>query len=173
MAKKQNEEIDFNDKNIVWVTEEGLKQLQDRYDYLKNVKRQEVAQKIAVARSYGDLSENSEYSAAKDEQSATEAELLALDEKIKKARIIPNDDTKSKKDRIVRMGSTVKVFDRTFDEELTYKIVGSTESDPLNNLLSNESPAGKALIGKKIGDIAEYDSINSGKIEMEILDITN
>ncbi len=172
MAKKQ-EEIDFNDKNIVWVTEDGLKQLQDRFDYLKNVKRQEVAQKIAVARSYGDLSENSEYSAAKDEQSATEAELLALDEKIKKAKIIPSDASKSKKDRIVSLGSKVKVFDRTFDEKVEYIIVGSTESDPLNNKISNESPAGKALMGKKIGEVAEYDSVNSGKIEMEILDITN
>lgn len=168
MAKKVEQEKEL-EKGVVWITEEGYKQLQERYDYLKNIKRAEVAEKIAVARSYGDLSENSEYAAAKDEQSATEAELLELDQKLKNSKVISKKIDVSK----VSVGCLVKIKDLTFDEELTYRIVGSTESDPLNGLLSNESPAGKALMGAKVGDVVSYDSINSGKISMEILDITN
>ena len=166
MAKKIEAE---NLEGVVWVTKDGYKQLQDRLDYLKNVKRAEVSQKIAVARSYGDLSENSEYSAAKDEQTVTENEISELEEKIKKAKVISGKVDISK----VSVGCSVKIKDLTFDEELVYKIVGSTESDPLNGLLSNESPAGKALIGAKVGDIVSYQSINSGMISMKVLDIKN
>ncbi len=166
MAKKVEQE---NLEGVVWLTEEGFKQMQERLDYLKNVKRAEVAQKIAVARSYGDLSENSEYVAAKDEQSATENEITELDEKLKKAKVISGKIDISK----VSVGCTVKIYDQTFDEEVTYKIVGSTESDPINGLLSNESPAGKALMGAKVGDIVSYQSINSGTISMKVLEISN
>ena len=156
-------------EEVVWLTADGLKQLQERLDYLKNVKRAEVSEKIAVARSFGDLSENSEYAAAKDEQSAVEAEIFEIDEKIRNAKVISNKVDISS----VSVGCKVKVEDLTFDEVLTYKIVGSTESDPLNGLLSNESPAGKALIGAKVGDIVKYESINSGTIEMKVLEISN
>ncbi|MBR1925567.1 MAG: transcription elongation factor GreA [Clostridia bacterium] len=166
MAKKNEEE---NLENVVWLTKDGYKQLQDRLDYLKNVKRAEVSQKIAVARSYGDLSENSEYSAAKDEQTVTENEISELEEKIKKAKVISGKVDISK----VSVGCSVKIKDLTFDEEVVYKIVGSTESDPLNGLLSNESPAGKALMGAKVGDVVSYQSINSGVISMKVLDIKN
>ena len=166
MAKKVEQE---NLEGVVWLTEDGFKQMQERLDYLKNVKRAEVAHKIAVARSYGDLSENSEYVAAKDEQSATENEITELDEKLKKAKVISGKIDISK----VSVGCTVKIYDQTFDEEVTYKIVGSTESDPINGLLSNESPAGKALIGAKVGDVVSYQSINSGTITMKVLEISN
>ena len=166
MAKKNEAE---NLEGVVWVTKDGYKQLQDRLDYLKNVKRAEVSQKIAVARSYGDLSENSEYSAAKDEQTVTENEISELEEKIKKAKVISGKVDISK----VSVGCSVKIKDLTFDEELVYRIVGSTESDPLNGLLSNESPAGKALMGAKVGDVVSYQSINSGMISMKVLDIKN
>jgi len=166
MAKKNEAE---NLEGVVWVTKDGYKQLQDRLDYLKNVKRSEVSQKIAVARSYGDLSENSEYSAAKDEQTVTENEISELEEKIKKAKVISGKVDISK----VSVGCSVKIKDLTFDEEVVYKIVGSTESDPLNGLLSNESPAGKALMGAKVGDVVSYQSINSGVISMKVLDIKN
>jgi len=166
MAKKNEAE---NLEGVVWVTKDGYKQLQDRLDYLKNVKRAEVSQKIAVARSYGDLSENSEYSAAKDEQTVTENEISELEEKIKKAKVISGKVDISK----VSVGCSVKIKDLTFDEELVYRIVGSTESDPLNGLLSNESPAGKALMGAKVGDVVSYQSINSGTISMKVLDIKN
>ncbi len=156
-------------EEVVWLTADGLKQLQERLDYLKNVKRAEVSEKIAVARSFGDLSENSEYAAAKDEQSAVEAEIFEIDEKIRNAKVISNKVDISS----VSVGCKVKVEDLTFDEVLTYKIVGSTESDPLNGLLSNESPAGKALMGAKVGDIVKYESINSGTIEMKVLEISN
>ena len=168
MAKTKKTETENLD-GVVWLTKEGYKQMQERLDYLKNVKRTEVAQKIAVARSYGDLSENSEYVAAKDEQSATENEITELDEKLKKAKVISGKiDTSA-----VSVGCSVKIYDKTFDEEVTYKIVGSTESDPINGLLSNESPAGKALLGAKVGDVVSYESINSGKITMKILEISN
>ena len=122
-----------------------------------------------MARSYGDLSENSEYSAAKDEQTVTENEISELEEKIKKAKVISGKVDISK----VSVGCSVKIKDLTFDEEVVYKIVGSTESDPLNGLLSNESPAGKALMGAKVGDVVSYQSINSGVISMKVLDIKN
>ncbi len=156
-------------EEVVWLTADGLKQLQERLDYLKNVKRAEVSNKIAVARSFGDLSENSEYAAAKDEQSAVEAEIFEIDEKIRKAKVISNKVDVSS----VGVGCKVKVKDLTFDEVVTYKIVGSTESDPLNGLLSNESPAGKALMGAKVGETVKYESINSGTIEMQVLEISN
>lgn len=159
----------IENEDVVWLTAEGLKQLQERLDYLKNTKRAECSQKIAVARGFGDLSENSEYVSAKDEQSATEAEILELDEKIRKAKVI------SKKVDVscVSVGCKVKVQDLTFDETCVYQIVGSTESDPINGLLSNESPAGKALLGAKVGETVSYESINSGTILMKVLDITN
>ncbi len=160
---------DLEKEDIVWLTAEGLKQLQERLDYLKNTKRAECSEKIAIARGFGDLSENSEYASAKDEQSATEAEILEIEEKIRKAKVISKKVDVSQ----VSVGCKVKIKDLTFDEEVTYKIVGSTESDPLNGLLSNESPAGKALLGAKVGDIVHYESINSGTISMKILNITN
>lgn len=155
-------------ENHVVLTKEGLKQLQERLDYLKNVKRQECTKAIAAARAFGDLSENSEYVAAKEEQSLCESEINELEEKIRNAKVIDAKNVDSSK---VGLGCTVTIKDLTFDEELEYKLVGSTESDPANGLLSNESPAGKALMGAKVGDIIEYESINAGVIKLKVLKI--
>ncbi len=153
----------------VLLTKNGLKKLQDRLEYLKNVARPACTEKISFARSLGDLSENSEYSAAKEEQSIIEGEVMEIEEKLRKVKMISSrvDTTK------VSVGATVRVHDMSFDEDIEYRIVGSTESDPLNGLLSNDSPAGRALLGAKVGDIVSYESINSGKIKMKVLEITD
>ena len=150
------------------VTKEGLKQLKDRLEYLIKVKRPECVEKIGIARSYGDLSENGEYQAAREEQANIESEILEIEEKLRHVRVIDENDIDTS---TVSLGCTVKIHDMKFDEDMTYKIVGSTESDPLNGLLSNESPAGKALIGAKKGDIVTYKSVNMGDIQLKVLDI--
>ena len=155
-------------ENHVVLTKEGLKQLQERLEYLKNVKRPECTKAIAAARAFGDLSENSEYVAAKEEQSMCESEINELEEKIRNAKVINSNAIDISK---VSLGCTVTVKDLTFNEELEYKLVGSTESDPAHGLLSNECPAGKALLGAKVGDVVEYESINAGIIQMKVLNI--
>ncbi len=152
----------------VYLTQEGLEQLKERLHYLTSQKRQECSEKIAVARSFGDLSENFEYVTAKEEQSAVEAEIAELEEKIRNAKVIGEKVDTSKVD----LGCVVKVDNLTLKQEFTYRIVGSTESDPLNGFLSNESPAGKALIGAKVGDVISYKSINAGEIKMKVLSIS-
>lgn len=151
----------------VVVTEEGLKQMKERLEYLIKEKRPECSEKIGIARSYGDLSENSEYVAAREEQAQVETEILELEEKLRHIRIIDENDIDTSK---IGLGCTVKIYDMNFDEEMEYKIVGSTESDPTKGLLSNECPAGKALIGAKVGDIVSYKS-NIGDIKLKVLDI--
>ncbi|MBQ7978067.1 MAG: transcription elongation factor GreA [Clostridia bacterium] len=155
------------EKEIV-VTEEGLKQLKDRLEFLIKVKRPECVEKIGIARSYGDLSENGEYQAAREEQAQIESEIMEIEDKLRHVRIIDDKDIDTS---VVSLGCTVKIHDLKFDEDMTYKIVGSTESDPINGLLSNESPAGKALMGAKVGDIVTYKSINMGEIQLKVLDI--
>ncbi len=155
------------EKEIV-VTEEGLKQLKDRLEYLIKEKRPEVIQKIGVARSYGDLSENGEYQAAREEQANIESEIMEIEEKLRHIKIINDKDIDTS---VVSLGCTVKIHDLKFDEIMTYKIVGSTESDPVNGLLSNESPAGKALIGARVGDTVTYKSVNMGDIQLKVLEI--
>ncbi|MCL2540028.1 MAG: transcription elongation factor GreA [Firmicutes bacterium] len=151
----------------VYVTEAGLKQLKERLDFLKKVRRPEVSEKIGIARDYGDLSENAEYVAAKDEQGQVEGEIAELEEKVRLAKVINKKNIDTSK---VSLGCSVKVLDTSFNEELEYKIVGSTESDPANGLLSNQSPAGKALLGGKVGDVVSYKS-GAGMITMKILKI--
>lgn len=119
-----------------------------RLKYLQTTKRQEIIERIAEARSHGDLSENAEYDAARNEQSANEGEIAELDYKIKNAKIIEeNDDTS-----FVHIGSRVTVFDPELEEEETYEITGTTESDAMNNKISNESPVGAALLKHKVGE---------------------
>ncbi|MBO5103137.1 MAG: transcription elongation factor GreA [Clostridia bacterium] len=154
------------EKQVV-VTAEGLKQLQDRLEYLIKEKRPECTEKIGVARSYGDLSENSEYVAAREEQAQVESEILEIEEKLRNIKVIDEKDIDTSQ---ISLGCTVKIYDLKFDEELIYKVVGSTESDPVKGLLSNESPAGKALMGAKVGDIVTYKS-NIGDIQMKVLEI--
>ena len=139
------------DKKVV-VTASGLKALEDELEQLKTVRRKEVSEKIRVARSYGDLSENSEYDEAKNEQAIVEARIADLEVMLKNIVII--DESELVTDA-VSLGSTVKVYDEEFEEELEYIIVGSTEADLDLGKISDESPVGKALLGKKVGEIAE------------------
>lgn len=134
-------------KNIM--TREGLQRYEDELRELKDVKRKEIAQKIKEAREQGDLSENAEYDAAKDEQRDTEARISELEKILKNVEVVDDEDITSDK---VMVGSTVTIYDIEFEEELTYKIVGSTEVDSLKGKISNESPVGKGLIGAHVGD---------------------
>lgn len=152
----------------LFITEEGKKEKEERLKFLKNVKRLEVLDKLKVARDFGDLSENSEYDAAKKEQSIVETEIAQIEETLRKATIISSSDLK--KD-CINVGNTVVVFDMDFNEEDTYKIVGVIESDPDKNLVSNESPIGSALLGKKVGDIASFET-PGGTVQMKILKIS-
>ena len=135
-------------EKILTVTEEGLKKLTDELEYLKTVKRKEVTEAIRVALSFGDLSENSEYDEAKNEQAKIEARIVELEKMLEDVTIIEDDvDTDT-----VTIGVTVTVYDIEFEEELTYRVVGSAEADPMNGLISDDSPVGRALLGAKVGD---------------------
>ena len=150
------------------ITAEGKKMLEDRLNYLKNVARREVAERIKEAREFGDISENSEYDAAKEEQAMVEGEILELEAKLRTAIVIED----GKHDiATVNTGCTVKILDMDMDETFTYKIVGAAESDPGEYKLSNESPVGKALLGHKKNDIVEV-TVPSGKIKFKILKIS-
>ena len=152
----------------LFITEEGKKEKEERLRYLKNVKRLEVLDKLKVARDFGDLSENSEYDAAKKEQSFVETEIAQIEETLRKAKIISAKEVKNDE---VSVGNSVVVFDMDFEEEDTYKIVGVIESDPNKNFVSNESPIGSALLGKKVGDIASFET-PGGLVQMKILKIS-
>lgn len=132
----------------VLMTAEGLQALRAELEERKTVKRKEIKEAIKVARGYGDLSENSEYDEAKDAQAQNEMRISEIEETLKHVVLI--DETSAKDG--VSVGSTVKVYDVEFDEEVTYKIVGSTEADPAQSKISNESPVGAALLGHKVGE---------------------
>ena len=136
------------------LTGKGLQALEDELQELKVVRRKEIAQKIKEAREQGDLSENAEYDAAKDEQRSIETRIEELENIIKFAEVI--DESSFDKDK-VGIGSTVRFHDEEFDEDLVFRIVGSTESDIINHKISNESPIGKALIGHRIGEVVEVE----------------
>lgn len=154
-------------KNIL--TYAGLKKLEEELHDLKVNKRKEIAGKIKEAREQGDLSENAEYDAAKDEQRDIEAQITELEAILSNAEII--QDTDKSKDK-VKMESCVKLHDLEYDEDIEYTIVGSSEADILNNKISNESPLGAALIGKKVGEIVTVEA-PIGEIQYEIIEIVN
>lgn len=149
------------------MTQEGLDNLKKRLEYLKTVKRYEVAARIKTAREYGDLSENAEYDEAKSEQGFVEGEISELEAKIKKVKVIDDNDIHTED---VGVGSIVKVKDLEFGDTEEYKIVGSAESDIAQNKLSNESPVGRGLIGAKVGQVVTI-PIPDGEVQYEILDI--
>lgn len=149
------------------LTYEGVKKLEDELEYLKTTKRKEITEKIKVALSFGDLSENSEYDEAKNDQAFAEGRIVQLENMLKNATVV--DESEINID-FVNVGSVVKVRDLEFNEEEEYTIVGSAEADPLENKLSNESPVGKGFVGKKIGDICEI-TIPDGVCKYEILNI--
>ena len=132
-----------------YLTPEGKKQLEEKLNLYKTVKRPENAKRIGTAREFGDLSENSEYDAAKDEQAQIEAEIAEMESILLNAEVI---DPKKIKADTVSVGCKVKLYDEEFDEEVEYRITGSSESDPRNGIISNVSPVGKALIGHKKGE---------------------
>ena len=149
------------------LTYTGLKKLEDELENLKVVKRKEVAAKIKEAREQGDLSENAEYDAAKDEQRDIEARIEELEKILKNAEIVVEDDVDLEK---INIGCTVDVYDREFEEEMEFKIVGSTEANSLAGKISNESPVGRALIGKKVGDVVAVET-QAGVIQYKVLEI--
>ena len=140
-------------KNIL--TPDGLKALEDELQELKVVRRKEIAQKIKEAREQGDLSENAEYDAAKDEQRDIEARIEELEKLLKNVEVVDEDEK-----GVISLGCHVLLEDITLGKEVTYHIVGSTEADILQNKISNEAPIGRALLGKKIGDVVSVEGIN-------------
>lgn len=154
------------DREVV-LTYEGLRKIEDELDYLKGQKRREVAERIKQALSFGDLSENSEYDEAKNEQAQVETRIIQLEKLLKHAKVIDEDEVTTD---IVSVGSKVKMLDMEFDEEVEYLIVGSTETDPDNFKISNESPVGAAIIGRKIGEVVDIE-VPMGVVRYKILDI--
>lgn len=152
-------------KNIL--TYEGLKKYENELEELKVVKRQEVAQKIKEAREQGDLSENAEYDAAKDEQRDIEARIEELEKILKNAEVVDEDEVDLDK---IGVGCKIKILDIEFNEELEYKIVGSTEANSLQGKISNESPVGHALMGHKVGDVVDVET-QVGTIQYKVLEI--
>jgi transcription elongation factor GreA len=151
----------------VILTEEGLKQMQDEVAYLSNVKREEVAEQIRQAREFGDISENSEYDDAKNEQALLEHRIGLLQEKLRRARVIKDSEIDTDK---VSVGSTVTLRDQKAGDVRIYTLVGSAEADPSRARLSNESPVGQAIIGKRVGDVVTV-AIPVGALDLEILAI--
>ena len=152
-------------KNIL--TYEGHKRYEEELQNLKVVKRKEVAQKIKEAREQGDLSENAEYDAAKDEQRDIELRIEELEKLLKNAEVVVEDEIDLDK---INIGCKVKVYDVDEDEEMEFKIVGSTEANSLQNKISNESPVGQALMGKKAGDVVDVET-QAGVIQYKVLEI--
>lgn len=152
-------------KNIL--TYEGLRKYEDELHELKVNKRKEVAQKIKEAREQGDLSENAEYDAAKDEQRDIEARIEELEKILKNAEVVVEEEVDLNK---INIGCRIKILDIEFNEELEYKIVGSTEANSLKGKISNESPVGKALIGKTVGDVVEVET-QAGVFSYKVLEI--
>lgn len=152
----------------IFLTQKGYDELQERLDYLTGQGRQEMSEKIKLAREYGDLSENAEYDAAKNEQAFMEQEIKEIAEKLRNAEIIDESNLDSK---TVSIGSIVKLQDMELDEKVEIKLVGSSEADIMNNKISNESPIGQALIGKKKGAVVDV-STPSGVLKYKIISIS-
>ena len=150
------------------LTKEGLRKLEEELEDLKTNQRAEVVQEIEIAKGFGDLSENAEYSAAREKQSRIEGRILELQEMIEHAELI---DTDAQPSDAANVGSVVRVYDLEYEEEDEYKIVGASEADPLEGLISNESPVGAALLGKKEGEDVTI-AVPDGMRTLKVLAIT-
>ena len=139
----------------IFLTPEGLEDTKRELEYLKTTERINVAKMIGEAKSYGDLSENSEYDAAKIKEAQLELKILELENRIKNAKIISKEMLNTE---VVNVGSKVTLYDEDFDEEVVYVLMGSTDSDPANGIISNQSPLGKAILGQKVGARVEVDT---------------
>lgn len=155
------------ENNVILLTAEGYTELTNELENLKSVRRKEVAEKIKIALSFGDISENAEYDEAKNEQALVEKRVAKLESILKYAKLIEEH----KQNGIVGIGSKVKIRDIEFDEIMEYNIVGSAEADPFRGKISNVSPLGTALLGKKIGDIIEVSSPQGENIKYEVLEV--
>lgn len=153
---------------MAYMSEEGYNKLLADLKQLETVERPKIVAAIAEARDKGDLSENAEYDAAKDEQRDIEARIEELEGILKNAEVVVEDEVDYDK---INVGCTVKVFDVTFDEEMEFKIVGSTEANSLEGKISNESPVGQALIGKSVGDVVDVET-QAGDIQYKVLEIS-
>lgn len=149
-----------------FMTKEGLDSAKKQLDYLTRVKRAEIVERIQEARSHGDLSENAEYDAARNEQAANEGEIAELEYKIRNAEIIEENDDNS----LVHIGSVVTVYDEDLEEETVYTIMGTTEADAMRGIISNESPVGVALLHRKKGDVVSVKAPD-GEYKLKILKI--
>jgi transcription elongation factor GreA len=158
--------FDMVEKEVL-LTQDGLLKLEAELEHLKSVKRREIAERIKIAISYGDISENSEYDDAKNEQAFIEGRIITLEKMLRNASIISKQDTDTDK---VGIGSLVRIRDVEFGDEMEYSIVGRAEADPTENKISNESPVGRALLGRGIGDKIEV-NVPVGTIQYEILEI--
>ncbi|MCT4604584.1 MAG: transcription elongation factor GreA [Marinisporobacter sp.] len=156
----------MSDKEII-LTREGLQKIENELEQLKTVRRKEVAERIKEAIAFGDISENSEYDEAKNEQAQVEERIAKLEMTLRKAKIL--DESQISLD-VVNVGSIVKVKDLEFDEEIEYTIVGSAEADPYEGKISNEAPVGRSLLGSKVGEIVDV-QVPDGIIKYEILEI--
>ena len=152
----------------VLLTHEGLLELENELDNLKTVKRKEIAEKIKVALSFGDLSENSEYDEAKNEQAMIESRIATIEAMLKNVKIIDSQELSTE---MIHIGSKVTLRDIEFDEIVTYRIVGSNEANPENGRISDESPVGSALLGHKAGEKVQIDT-PAGIIEYDIIEIS-
>ncbi len=157
----------MNEGKKIILTQEGLQNLEDELQELKVVRRKDVAAKIKEARGQGDLSENAEYDAAKEEQAEIEARIIAIENMLRNAEIIES----SLDSDTVNIGNKIKLFDNEFNEEIEYTIVGSAEADPFNGKISNESPIGASILGHKVGDTVSVET-PEGILSFKILEIS-
>ena len=167
LCTNQDLNITIMTKKVSYVTKEGLKKLQDELDNLQNVERPKISKAIGEAIEKGDISENAEYDAAKDEQRDIEARIEELEKILKNAEVFVEEEADLDK---VSIGCSVKILDCEFEEELEYKIVGSTEANSLKGKISNESPVGKALLGKQVGDTVTVET-PAGEFSYKVLSI--
>ena len=152
---------------VVVLTTKGVRELEEKLEYLKTVRRLEIAEEIKQARAFGDLSENAEYDEAKNEQARIEGEIVTIEKMLRNASIVDEEEVDVQK---VNIGAVVRVLDKTYGDEEEYQIVGSAEADLNKNKISNESPVGRALLGKKIGATVKVET-PGGKSTYKILDI--
>jgi transcription elongation factor GreA len=152
----------------ILLTYEGIKKLEEELELLKTVERNTVAQDLKEARAQGDLSENAEYDAAKDRQAEIETRIVEIEKMLKNVVVIDAEEGEAD---VIKPGCIVRLYDEAFEEEVEYKIVGSTEADPVNGKISNESPVGAALLNHKIGDVVEVET-SFGKEQYRVLNIS-
>lgn len=157
----------MNDKNVVYVTKEGLKKMEDELEHLTEVKRPELSERLRAAIAQGDLSENADYDYAKQEQAFLEGRIQELEDALRRAQVIDDGGPGDK----VRVGSTVTIIEDGYDDEETYRIVGAHEADPTNGYISNESPIGRALLGAKPGQVVTVETPNGG-MELKVKSIS-